>query len=75
MPILVTTLLGALGGAAAKFALSMVSSWASAEFVEWVFFWGAKNLVKHTDTQHDDEWLAEIEKLYNAKKNSALPLP
>lgn len=68
MPVVLAGLLSALGGAAAKVALSMVSSLATAEFIEWVFMWAGQKLVEHTDTQHDDEWWAEMKKAYDKKK-------
>lgn len=70
MPVMLGSLLAAFGGAAAKVALSMVQSWATAEFIEWVFMWAGQRLVDHTETKHDDEWWAEMKKAYDKKKAS-----
>lgn len=37
----------------------------SQKFFEWLFFWAAKRLVEHTKTKVDDEFLKQIEAIYN----------
>ena len=43
---------------------SLLFSWiakiATEEFLEWVILWGAEQLVKSTETKHDDEWFAKF---------------
>ena len=37
----------------------------SQKFFEWLFFWAVKRLVEHTKTKVDDEFLKQIEAIYN----------
>ena len=36
----------------------------SEKFFEWLFFWAAKMLVDSTKTTKDDEFLAQVKKVY-----------
>lgn len=36
----------------------------SQKFFEWLFFWAADKLVKHTKTSVDDEFLIKAKELY-----------
>lgn len=38
------------------------------KFFEWLFFWAASMLVKHTDNKHDDELLNKVKELYEQGK-------
>lgn len=40
----------------------------SQKFFEWLFFWSAEKLVKHTQTNVDDEFLAKAKELYKESK-------
>ena len=51
----------ALTGALKTIFLKVVSQ----KFFEWLFFWAAKRLVEHTKTTVDDEFLKQIEVIYN----------
>lgn len=58
LQIVVKTLMGILARAA------------SAEVAEWVFFRIADILVKRTDTEHDDEFLAKVKEANEKAKVS-----
>lgn len=34
------------------------------KMLEWMFFKAAEGLVAHTETKHDDEWLAKFKEEY-----------
>lgn len=51
------------------FAIRLLMSMATQEFLEWAFFYVAGLLVKRTDTPHDDAWLGQVRSAYYVKKD------
>lgn len=47
--------------------MKLLATLATEKLLEWAFFKLADVLVKRTDTKHDDEFLEEVKKAYNAK--------
>lgn len=45
------------------------------KMIEYSLFKFAGLAVKHTETAHDDEWLAEFKKSYKAKQKPSSELP
>lgn len=60
-----------MGAAIAKgfmaFGTKLLISLGSEKLIEWAFFYLAEQIVKTTKTPHDDKFLAEIKKTYQAK--------
>lgn len=46
----------------------LAASLATEELLEWLFFKIVGDIVKRTDTPHDDEFYAKVKELYDNKK-------
>jgi len=49
------------------FLTQLLTSLATKEMIEYSFFKVAESVVKSTETDKDDEWLAKIEEVYKYK--------
>ena len=47
---------------------SWIAKIASKQFIEWLLLWGAEELVKSTETKHDDKFFEEFKKLLEESK-------
>jgi len=54
-----------LGSVGMKILLQVVGSLATKQFLEWALFWSARKIAAHTETPHDDTFVAKIEEAYN----------
>lgn len=44
--------------------IKILTAAASEQLIKWLFFRVAEELVKRTDTQHDDDFLAKVKEAY-----------
>jgi len=54
--------------AALSFLTKLAASVATEKMLEWLFFRVAEELVKRTDTRHDDDFLKQVKELYEQSK-------
>lgn len=59
---------GILKGALAVL-MKILTAAASEPLMKWLFFRLAEDLVKRTDTPHDDKFLEEVKKAYEQQSN------
>ena len=68
------TLLTVFGKAATAFLLKMVMSLATERFIKWLFFYVGEQIVKSTNTNHDDLFLAKIKEVYDEYDHSSVSI-
>ena len=68
------TLLTVFGKAATAFFLKMVMSLATERFIKWLFFYVGEQIVKSTNTNHDDLFLAKIKEVYDEYDRSSVSI-
>lgn len=61
-----TPILQGLAKGALAVLLKIVTAAASEPLMKWLFFRVAEELVKRTDTPHDDEFLAKVKETYES---------
>lgn len=51
-----------------SFGTRLFMSVATEKMIEWAFFKVAEEIVKKTETPHDDEWFAKVKEVYESGK-------
>ena len=71
---MISTLLTVFGKAVTAFFIKMIMSLATEKFIKWMFFYVGEQIVKSTNTDKDDLFLAKIKEAYEDNERSSVDI-